>query len=141
MNEADLNEGVSQILDSEKTALHTQKGVLSLRDILTTVYETQESNTRWWHKLFGKPKVSVESIILHLPGRLGQYINLSEGGLYLGFKTQLEAELELMVHIGVLDSIRAFELNEVDDIIEEQSLYGVSSYGKAFVEYEETKTN
>jgi len=141
MTEAELNEGVTQILDSDKTAIPTQEGALKLRDVLTAVYKTQAPYNRWWHKLFGRPKASAESIILHLPDKVGQYINMSEGGRYLGFYNQVKEALELLARMELLDVVRVLELDEVEDEYKEQPLYGVSSYGRAFVDYGEIQSS
>lgn len=140
MNEAEFNQGITQILDSDKTSIPTQQGSLRLRDILTAVYKAQEPFNGFWYKLFGKAKVSAESIILHLPDKISQYINMAEGGRYLGFYSQIKEALELMVHIGVLDASRVLELSEKEDGFNEQPLYGVSSLGRAFVDYGEVET-
>ncbi len=136
MTESDLNEGLAKIIDSEKTAINTKQGSLTLRNILTAVYNAQERDTHWFSKLFGKKLVIPGEIILYLPDRVSNYINNSQGGHYLGFYKQLIDSLNLLAELGFL-LMREDDILDVGlDVIHQ---YGVTSFGKAFVNYNENK--
>lgn len=141
MTEAELNEGIATIIDSEKLAIKTKQGNLTLRDVLTAVYETQQTDARCWlFRLLSKWYVCPEAIILHLPQKVGQYINLSEGGKYLGFYNTIVDSLDVLTEIGLLDISPVWDYT--DDSLEEYDLiprYSVTQYGKAFVNHRENK--
>lgn len=139
MNEAQFLDGLTSIVDSEKTALKTKQGMLSLRDILTAVYEAQQVDTRWISKFIGKRKVTPELVILHLPDKVGSYINLSEGGKYLGFFNQIVAGLDLLAAVGLLSIEEVWKFDNETDSFNDVCVYGISSLGKAFVNYNEDK--
>lgn len=139
--ETQLNEGISQILDSEKTCISTQRGILSLRDVLTAVFRAQETDTRWFSKILGKRQRDPRTIILHLPKGVGEYINLSEGGHYLGFYNQVLESLELLTVLGLISANRYLKL-EGEEGKEEwipDATFGITSAGKAFVNYSENQ--
>ena len=139
MTEIEINESIAKILDAEKTSLVTQQGSIKLRELLTAVYNAQAPFSGIWYKLFGKPKVSPENVILHLPKKVGQYINMSEGGRYLGFHIQITEALELLARLDLLDTNHLFDVDDFGNQSNEQSRYGVSAYGRAFVNYAETE--
>jgi hypothetical protein len=137
MTETEINENIATILDAKETGINTQKGYLKLRDILTAVYNTQAAHNGIWYRIFGKPSVSPEAIILHLPGSVGQYINMSEGGHYLGFHSQIKDALKTLEKLELLRSNHLVNINNAGRIYVEELRYGVSSNGKAFVNYVE----
>lgn len=139
MTETEYNEGVSTILDSPKTAIRTQKGLLTLRDVLTAVFDAQQTDTRWVSKLFGKKKQRPEAVILYLPNKIGEYINLSEGGRYLGFFNQIVDSLDLLTKLDLLTVAPTWSITETDDEVLVIPYYGVTSLGKSFVKYHENK--
>jgi hypothetical protein len=142
MTETEINESIATILDAEKTGINTQKGYLKLRDILTAVYNAQAVYSGIWYKIFGKPLVSPEAIILHLPDKVGQYINMSKGGHYLGFHSRIVDALETLEKLELLRSNHLVNIDDADRIYVEELYYGVSSTGKAFVNHvEKTEKN
>lgn len=135
-SEEEINLAIATVLDAERLAIPTAKGALTLRQILTAVFQTQELDQRWLSKIFGKRKVNPQSIVLHLPENVGKYINLAEGGKYLGFYNQIVDSLELLVNMNLLNSMRVFEFSEeIDDFEHADTIYGVTRLGKVFVSY------
>jgi hypothetical protein len=120
---------IAQELDDEKFGIPLDDKVVTLRDILTALYYTQAADTRWISKWFGKLRVSTDEVTWELPFVLEKAVRGK--GEWDKYHLIVQNRLLELTRLGLADCkikySRLFERYMYN--------YGVTTLGKAFVNY------
>jgi len=129
---------LSQTLDSEENAIVVKGNRVTLREVLTAVHTAQQVDDRWITKRFvDKYPVVTDDVIWELPTILHASIEEGGGGKWLGYVVIVKESLRTLCSRGLVYVKIKFS-HEAGKYL---YYYGVTSKGKAFVNYNEKESS
>lgn len=124
MNELDEIASTNALLDSDIFAIPTEQGQITLRDILTATFKSQEWDTRFRAKFLGQQKSTVIGIVSLIPN--ANSATMSDDTL-----AKVQDSLTELVYSGLVSAEKHYNILGQWN----SHVFGVTRKGRAFVDY------